>query len=245
MPGIEAAVEFVERVGIAVVIPQADLVLPGLWGALGDPRGFELSVRDAEGDFVAWTEELGHAWRWKDELPERRLACVGRHLGRFVAVIAPSLVPAVYALRRDEPLDGLERELADAVHEQGPCGAPELRRLLGAEAKRVNRAVEALQRRCVLTSAGQVQQEHGWPAIRLDLFDRRWARRLRRLPEPDEARRLLATRVLSAAGEASGADLAAALGWRQREAAATLTELADTGAARARDDGGIAVFSLR
>ncbi|HEY6052465.1 MAG TPA: hypothetical protein VIU86_00965, partial [Gaiellaceae bacterium] len=203
MPEIEAAVEFVERVGIAVVIPQADLVLPGLWGALGDPRGFELSVRDAEGDFVAWTEELGHAWRWKDELPERRLACVGRHLGRFVAVIAPSLVPAVYALRRDEPLDGLERELADAVHEQGPCGAPELRRLLGAEAKRVNRAVEALQRRCVLTSAGQVQQEHGWPAIRLDLFDRRWARRLRRLPEPDEARRLLATRVLSAAGEAS------------------------------------------
>ena len=52
MPGIEAAVEFVERVGIAVVIPQADLVLPGLWGALGDPSGFELQVRDADGGAV-------------------------------------------------------------------------------------------------------------------------------------------------------------------------------------------------
>ncbi|MGZ4388237.1 MAG: AlkZ-related protein [Gaiellaceae bacterium] len=244
MPEIEAAVAFVERVGIALVYPSADLVLPALWGAIGDPADYEWAVRDAEGNFVAFTEEFGTVWRWKDELPERRLACVGRHLGRFVAVIAPALVPAVYALRRDDAVGGLERELADALREQGPCGAPELRRLLGAEAKQVNRAVEALQRRCVLTSAGQVRQEHGWPAILLDLFDRRWAKRLKRLPEPDEARRLLATRVLSAADEASAADLAAALGWRQREAEATLAELAESGAARAHDDAGIAVYSL-
>lgn len=233
MASIEDAAAFVDRVGIAVVIPQADLVLPGLWGALGDPRGFELSIRDAEGDFVAWTEELGFAWRWKDELPERRLACVGRHLGRFVAVISRELVPAVWALRRQGELDELQAAVVEAVRAE-PTGAPQLRRLLGVEAKPLNRAVEALQRACVLTSAGQVEQERGWPSIRLDLFERRW----RPAPvEPGEARRLLAARVLDAAGELSAADLAAALGWSRRDAAGTLAEVAEP-----RDEDGVAVF---
>lgn len=241
MTSFEDAVAFVERVGIAVVIPQADLVLPGLWGALGDPSGFELSVRDADGEFVRWSDELGHAWRWKDELPERRLACVGRHLGRFVAVIARDLLPAVWALRRQEEPDELQAAVLEAVRAE-PTGTPQLRRLLGVEAKRLNRAVEALQRRCVLTSAGQVEQERGWPSIRLDLFERRWADELRRPPAPEEARRTLAETVLRAAGEASAADLAAALGWRVLGAAEVLAGLAG---AEARDDGGIAVFSLR
>lgn len=246
MAEIEQAVAFVERVGIALVYPQADLVLPALWGAIGDPADYAWAVRDETGKFVAFTEEFSAVWDWKDELPARRLACVGRHLGRFVAVIAPALVAAVFALRRAEKEPaGLERELVAAVREQGPCGAPELRHLLGRDAKPVNRAVEALQRRCVLTSAGQVRQRHGWPAIRLDLFERRWARELERLPGPDEARRLLAARVLAVAGEASAADLAAALGWRRREAAAALDRLADEGAACARDEAGIAVFSRR
>jgi hypothetical protein len=231
---IEDAAAFVDRVGIAVVIPQADLVLPGLWGALGDPRGFELSIRDADGNFVAWTEELGHAWGWKDELPERRLACVGRHLGRFVAVISRELVPAVWALRRQEEPDELQAAVVEAVRVE-PTGTPQLRRLLGVEAKPLNRAVEALQRRCVLTSAGRVEQEQGWPSIRLDLFERRW----RPAPtEPEEARRLLAARVLEVAGELSAADLAAALGWRRREAAGALAEIAE-----AHDEDGVAVFT--
>lgn len=236
MTSIEDAAAYVDRVGIAVVIPQADLVLPGIWGALGDPRGFELSHRDADGNFVAWSEELGHAWRWKDELPERRLACVGRHLGRFVAVIARGLVPAVWALRRQEEPDELQAAVVEAVRAE-PTGAPQLRRLLGVEAKPLNRAVEALQRRCVLTSAGQIEQEQGWPSIRLDLFERRW----QPAPvEPEEARRLLAARVLEVAGELSAADLAAALGWRRREAAETLAEIAE-----ARDEAGIAIFRKR
>ena len=236
MTSIEDAAAFVERVGVAVVIPQADLVLPGLWGALGDPSGFELQVRDAEGNFVEWTEELGHAWRWKDELPERRLACVGRHLGRFVAVISRELVPAVWALRRQEEPDELQAAVVEAVRAE-PTGAPQLRRLLGVEAKPLGRAVEALQRRCVLTSAGQVEQEHGWPSIRLDLFERRW----QPAPiAPDQARRLLAERVLEVAGELSAADLAAAVGWRRREAAETLAQVGDV-----HDEAGIAVFSRR
>lgn len=238
MADIEQAAAFVERAGIALVYPQADLVLPPLWEAIAGGRDLEWAIRDADGRFVDFTPEFGAVWRWKDELPERRLACVGRHLGRFVAVIAPRLVAAVWTLRRDEPADGLERELAEAVRENGPCSGPELRRLLGVDAKPANRAIEALQRRCVLTSAGQVRQRHGWPAIRLDLLERRW--QPQPLPE-DEARALLAETVLRAAGEVSAADLAAALGWRARDATATL----EAHAVRLRDENGIAIYGPR
>ena len=238
MASLEEAAAFVDHAGIAVVYPQADLVLPRLWDAIAGGQELEWAIRDAKGRFVDFTPEFGQVWRWKDELPERRLACVGRHLGRFVAVIAPRLVGAVCALRAAEPADGLERELADAVREHGPLSGPELRALLGVDAKPANRAVDALQRKCVLTSAGQVRQAHGWPAIRLELLERRWRPEP---PEEDEARALLAETVLRAAGEVSAADLAAALGLRLRDAAATL----ESHGARLRDENGIAIYGPR
>jgi hypothetical protein len=249
---LNAAAAFVDEVGIAVLFPRADLVLPSLWEAVAGPGPVEWAVRDDEDNFVSFTPEFDRIWRWKDDLPEQKLACVGKHAARAVCVVSPQLLGALYALTgragrpddfRDDELDTLQREIAEVVLENGPCSGPEIRRLLGtADKRRVDTAIERLQRRLVLTNAGCTEQEQGWPAIMQDVFARRWRSRLRRLPAEDVARERLATTVL-ATGEVSAADLAAALSWRRREAATVLETLTERGRAVTRDEDDIRLWS--
>ena len=252
---LNGAAGFVDRVGIALVFPKDDLVLPSLWEAIAGAREVEWAVRDTAGTFLSFTPEMDRLWRWKDGLPAERLACAGRHLARVVSLVSPTLVSSLYVRterdgRADDfraaGLSSLQLEIAEAVLENGPCCGPEIRMLLGTSDKRgVDAGLQSLQRLLVLTHAGIVEQEHGWPAIRLDLFARQWRTQLRRLPSADDARRRLAATVLQSAGDVSAADLGAALGWRRREAAVTLAELEETGAAASHDEAGIKVWSPR
>lgn len=220
--------------------------------AIAGDSDVKWSIRDEDGNFVSWTKEMGLLWRWKDELPERRLACAGRHVARGAAsLVAPRLLAPLYALTgrpgraddfRDAELTHLQLELAEAVLEAGPVSAPELRRLLGTgETKLVNKAIEQLQRELVLTNAGLVEQEQGWPSIAQDVLARRWKGQLRSLPAPDDARRTLAGVVLDHAREVSAADVGAVFRWRRKEAAAVLDELD----AESRDEDGVRVWASR
>src|SRR6266540_1738385 len=96
-----------------------------------------------------------------------------------------------------------------------------------------------------MARARTVEQAAGWPAVRHDVFARRWRARLRRLPAEEDARRMLARTVLAAAGEVSDADLAAALGWPRRTAAATLDDLGDRRLATAREEDGFRLWVAR
>jgi hypothetical protein len=250
---LDQAATFVDSVGIALAWGKADLVLPSLWEGIA---GFDAdwAVRDEAGKPTGFTAEFDRFWRWKDELSERRLACAGRHFGNAAFLIAPRLLGAAYALSgrlgtaedfRGGELESLDREVAEAVLENGALTGPEIRRLIGTtDRKGVDRAVVRLQRRLVLTNAGAVEQTQGWRAIRQDIFARRWKRSLRRLPPEDEARRALALAVLEGAGDVSAADLAGALGWRRKQAEVVLTELVDSGSARLRDEDGLALWRL-
>src|SRR6266571_316688 len=197
---LEAAAAFVDRVGIAVAWGKADLVLPSLWRGIAGLDA-DWAIRDENGKPTGFTPEFDRLWRWKDELPERRLACAGRHFSSAALLIAPRLLAAAYALTgrsgaagdfREDELETLDREVAQAVLENEPLTGPEIRRLLGTnDRKAVDRAVARLQRRFVLTNAGASEQTQGWRAIRQDLFARRWRKNLRRLPAKEEARREL------------------------------------------------------
>lgn len=201
----------------------------------------EWGVRRADGK-LEFTPEMARCWQWKDELPERGLALVGKHFGRWAAVVAPRLVAAVHvaAAERRESLGPLQRELVDAVAREGPCTGPELRSLLGAEKKDVDAAVVGLQRALVLTNARLVEQERGWGAIAVDLVARRWP--LDDPPASDEAERVLAATVLAGARELSAADLGGALGWRLRRAREALDRLVELGVARRSVDGDVALY---
>src|SRR5436190_5908308 len=119
---LRAAGAWLDRVGVAAVFPGADLVLPSLWEAVAGSRDVDWAVRDECGR-VSFTPEMARCWAWKDELPAHRLACVGKHLGRWAALVSPRLVPQLYALTgrtgvaddfRDAELTTLQREVAEA-----------------------------------------------------------------------------------------------------------------------------------
>jgi len=216
-------------------------VLPSLWEAVAGTREVEWGTEREDGKFT-FTPEMARCWQWKDELPERGLALVGKHFGRWAAVIAPRLAGAAYAAaaERRESLSALQDEVVDAVRQHGPCTGPDLRELTGAEKKAVDTAVVGLQRALVLTNARLVEQRQGWGAIAVDLVARRFP--LRALPDEDGARRLLAATVLASARELSAADLGGALGWRQRRSRETLEELVERKAARRRLEGGLELW---
>src|SRR5216117_3136022 len=211
---LEAAAAFVDRVGIAVAWGKADLVLPSLWRGIAGLDA-DWAIRDENGKPTGFSPEFDRLWRWKDELPERRLACAGKHFGSAALLLAPRLLAAAYALTgrsgatddfRQDKLEPLEREVAEAVLENDPLTGREIRRVLGtSDRKAVDRAVGRLQRRLVLTNAGAAEQSQGWRAIRQDVFARRWRKSLRHLPAADEARRVLALTVAAATDEVSAA----------------------------------------
>jgi hypothetical protein len=233
-------------VGLAVLYPNDDLVLPSLWEALTGRQDVDWAIREDGGRFVDFTPDFARVWRWKDELPEKKLVCAGKHLGGRASLVSLELLPALYALAgrsgrpddfRDEELSPVERDVAEALLESGPASSAELPNLAGHERKRVGAAADRLQRRLVLTAAGRQERDRGWPAVVLDVLPRRYGDRLGALPDADDARAALAGTILRSAGEVSAADVAAVIGGTRKEAAAALDRLTAEGKARARDTG--------
>jgi Winged helix DNA-binding domain len=216
-------------------------VLPSVWEAVAGTRAVEWGVERPDGK-LEFTPEMARCWRWKDELPDRRLALVGKHFGRWAALVAPRLVPHVCAAaaERRNALTELQHEVAAAVREHGACTGPQLRELLGADKRVVDGSIVALQRALVLTNSQLVAQDYGWGAIAVDLVERRFPSG--RLPAERDARRELARVVLAAAGELSAADLGGALGWRVRAAREALDELVEAGEANVQAEGGVTLF---
>lgn len=216
-------------------------MLPSLWEAVAGRRELAWAVRADDGTFVSFTPDMDRCWRWKDELPTERLACVGKHLGRWSVLVAPRLVPVLHALAaaRRESLGPFEHEVAAALEREGPATAPQLRAFLGAEKKPVEKALVALQRAFVLTSAGLVEQRQGWGAVAFDLVARRFSCGE---AADAEAEAEAVRAVLACAGEVSAADVAGALGQRTRPCRETLERLVEEGTATRRLEDGLALY---
>ena len=212
------AATWLDGVGIAALLPGADLVLPSLWEAVAGTRVVEWAVRRDDGK-LEFTPEMSRCWQWKDELPAQGHALVGKHFGRWAALVAPRLISEVWTVaaeRRDAATE-LHREIVDAVRENGACTVPQLRALVpGADKKHV----EQLQRALVLTNSHLVEQSQGWAAIAVDLVDELWE-----VQEVPNAESELALAVLESSGELSAADLGGALGWRVKRSREVLDSL--------------------
>jgi len=233
MKTVRAAAGWLDRVGVAALLPGADLVLPSLWEAITGSRAVEWGVQRPDGKFE-FTPEMACCWAWKDELPAKGHALVGKHLGRWAALVAPRLISQVWtaAAPRREGLTDLQQAIVAAIEENGACTMPQLRALVpGAEKKHV----EQLQRAVVLTNAHLVEQAQGWAAIAVDLVERLWD--VRDVPDAEAE---LALTVLESSGELSAADLGGALGWRVKRS----REVLDALDLRTRTEGEVTIYSL-
>jgi hypothetical protein len=234
---LAAAADWVDDVGLALLFPKADVVLPSLWQQVNGSAEQNWSIRDEDGRFVSWSEPMGFLWPAKDELPAQGLVCVGKHLARVVACVSPALVPTLVAANGD-PAD--DDPVVSAIRELGPLTGPNLREATGLDKKTVDRAVASLHHRLVLTSSHLVEQDGPWGALAHDLVDRKW-RVPKRLPARDAARRQLASLVLEQAGELTAADLAGVFAWRRKEAAAILDDVGDG----REDEAGFRIWTRR
>ena len=210
---VPQAAKWVDKAGLALLFPKADVVLPSLWEQVS---GLQVTEWD--------TEEMNFFWWAKDELPARRLTCVGKHLARVASCIAPRLLPTLVAANGEEP-DG-DDPVVDAIRSLGPLTGPQLRDATGLAKKDVDRSIASLHHRLVLTHDHLDPEGSTWGTLVHELLGRKW-KLPTRLPERQAARRELAGIVLGHAGELTAADLAGALGWRRKEAASVLDEIAE------------------
>ena len=143
------AAKWIDRAGIALLFPKADIVLPSLWEAVNGDRSTQWAVRDADGAFLGWTEEMGIVWGLKDELAERRLACVGKHLaGRRHLHRSAHAAGALRAHRAPGAARGLSRrrskasscDLCEAVLDARPADGPRPARRRSAPPRRTSTA---------------------------------------------------------------------------------------------------------
>lgn len=247
---LTAAAAFVDRVGLALVFRKEGVVLPSLYEAVAGPGPTKWAEEREDGK-LTFTPELSVVWAWKDDLADARLACAGKHVRGWPSLVSLALLPALYALTgrggsagdfRDAVMPPLEREIAEAVLTTGPSDAHDVRRAIGGrDTVAVNRGIDSLQRRLVLTRAGTIQRDRSWPATIYDVLPRRYP--LPQLPAPDRARGDLASALLRTAGTLSAADLSRALGFPRREAVKVLEGLAMEGRALPRTESGVPVWS--
>ena len=162
---LEAAAAWVDEVGLALLFPKADVVLPSLWEQVNGSPADNYALRDADGNFVRWSDELSFLWGAKDDLPAAGLVCVGKHLARVTTCVSPRLLPHVVAAAEPFEASAEEQVLIDAIASEGPLTGPQLRDLTGLTKKEVDRTVAALHRRLVLTNSHLVEQDGPWGAI--------------------------------------------------------------------------------
>jgi DNA glycosylase AlkZ-like len=233
---LEQAASFVDEVGLALLLPKADVVLPSLWEQVNGSPERNWAIREADGTFVRWSEAMGFVWGAKDDLPAAGLVCVGKHLAKVVACIAPRLVPVLVAANGAEP-EGTDVLVAETIREAGPLTGPQLRDATGLAKKEVDKAIVSLHHMLVLTSSHLVEEGGPWGALAHDLLDRKWPLP-KRLPAREDARSDLARLVLDRTGELTAADLGGALGWRRKEAAEVLERVGE-----GRDEEGFRIWT--
>jgi hypothetical protein len=210
---LAAAGKWIDRVGLALLFPRADVVLPSLWEQVSGLQE------------VDWNAEpINFLWWAKDALPDEGRACVGKHLGRVASCVAPRLVPMLVAANGEAPDEA--DPVVDAIRSLGPMTGPQLRDVTGLAKKEVDRSIASLHHRLVLTNSHLVDEGSTWGSLAHDLLRRKW-KVPKRLPARDAARRELASVVLGLAGELTAADLAGVFSWRRKESAAILDDIAE------------------
>jgi hypothetical protein len=226
---IDRAARFVDDVGFALLFPHGKVELPTLWDATSDRPLRE--VADWNGD------DISRVWRWKDELPRRKLAWYGEFVRGRKSFLSPAMVADLYP-RAGAPDDFGDAGLSESAYRiarillrSGPQSKAALREALDIAGPggtdRFNRAVGELGRALVVTGYGIADEGAGWPSGVLELTVRVF--RIPRRRNPDAARLRVARRFLDTMVFAQPYHLGNAFHWGAKAAREAFEDLVAAG----------------
>ena len=220
---------FIETVGFCVLFPVKNVPLPSLY--------YAVSRREE----VRWDKSAQLIWKWKDELPKKRLAFYGKYFrgrGSFISLkllpqflathgtaIEPHDAEAFYKTGRISH-DALELWLALAKN--GPLPTLELRHACKMESqagnKRFKKAMLELQGLLLVTHSGAEQETEAWASNRFDLVARGFSKQVAeaRKISAEEARVTIAVKYKTLYPGAVPAQIARLFGWTKAQAIAAL-----------------------
>lgn len=226
---LSQAAAFIDRAGFCLLFPIKGVPLPSLWAAVKgkSPRNFDL--------IAGWDADTERLWRWKDELPRRRLAYSGRYFRGRKSLLSLAFLPCFYRLEGNygapDEYERLYREgkiTADAhavareLYKHGPSrglGTLELRYALGWSSKRGNlrfkRALGELQQRLLIVHWGTKAETAAWESVVYQLTPRAFPRAVRAALKltPEEARRRIAAQYRRLHPAATERDFRRLFGW--------------------------------
>lgn len=221
---------YIDALGFCIVFPVNNVALPSLY--------WPVTHRGPDADFVfdAYFERI---WRWKSELPRRRLALYAKYFRARGTLISLDCAPYFLAMREAavEPgdharfyADGRIRDDArviwEALAEHGPLATLELRHLCHMETKtgnkRFKRAMLDLQCLLIVVHCGTEQETGAWASGKFELTCRAFPKQTAaaRAIEPAVARSKLTAKYLEWHPAAPPLQLARLFGWSKDDAAA-------------------------
>ncbi|MBB2942683.1 hypothetical protein FB565_002396 [Actinoplanes lutulentus] len=125
-----------------------------------------------------WGADIEAMWTWKDELPVRGEAWLGRYLSGKQTLLSPALLADLYDWPGDDDdfaavpdLSPASRKLASHLLDEGPTSTRVLRSVLGFAPKTVDKAIAELGRCLLITNFG-VESGPGWDSCVLELSTR-------------------------------------------------------------------------
>ncbi|MCH8946147.1 MAG: hypothetical protein IH789_00775 [Acidobacteria bacterium] len=232
---IAQAARYIDRVGFCLLFPSKKLPLPSLIEA---SKGRALRNYKPCAD---WSDDFVRLWRWKDELPRKRLAYYGKYFRGRGVFLSLEFLAYFYCLEgnhgtRDE-YERLYREgkitadahvVCTALVERGPQATLELRYGLGWESKRGNRrfkrALLELQQRLLIVHWGTKAETRAWESAVYQLTARAFPKAMRAAAKlsPDVARQRIAAQYRKHRAHAKPQEVARLFGWSRAEAQAAL-----------------------
>ena len=218
---IEQAREYVHDVHFSLLFGGAQSRFPSLREASRDVS----LPREPSG----WGADIEAMWTWKDELPTRGEAWLGRYLAGKQTLLAPVMLADLYEWPGDEDdfrhvpqLTPAAHRLAHHLLDEGPTSTRTARVVLGLASKTVDRAIAELGRQLLITNYG-VEAGAGWDSCVLELTSRVFdvpAPGSRAARDASAAERFVDTMI-----DVRPIDLRRAFGWPRERAESALAAL--------------------
>jgi hypothetical protein len=225
---LAAAVKYIDACGFCMLWAAKNLALPSLYHAVARRKPHE--------DWV-WDKYSSMVWRWKDELPHRRLAYYGKYFRGRGTLISLEQLPSFLAMRETAAAPGDfarfyragrigedARVVWAALEDHGPLGTLELRNACRMDSKagnkRFKRAILDLQCLLIAVHFGTEQETKSWPSGRYELTYRAFPKQneCARQLFVAEAQKNIAAKLLERQPDAEPVRIARIFGWRKAEA---------------------------